>query len=108
MTDSSPATPAENPPDTAEAPLDFDVVLRGYDRAQVMSLLETMQRSIAEPATGGAITPAQAREGAGFDVVLRGYDRAQVHTAYERLLNRLAHVHGEAVGGPEGEKPAPN
>ncbi|MFD0773607.1 hypothetical protein ACFQZ2_06670 [Streptomonospora algeriensis] len=86
------------------APLEFDVVLRGYDRAQVQSLLETMQRSIAEPAASGAVTPAQARDRAAFDVALRGYERTQVHSAYERLLDRLAEVHGEDSGEPEEQK----
>ncbi|MUL40348.1 hypothetical protein FZ103_04000 [Streptomonospora sp. PA3] len=92
MTDSSPDSPPAAPdtPDAVDGPLDFDVVLRGYDRAQVQALLETMQRSIAAPGTPGALSPAEARDRAEFDVVLRGYDRAQVRAAYDRLLERLS------------------
>ncbi|GAA4897182.1 hypothetical protein [Streptomonospora salina] len=105
MTDLSPEFPVGHQRDVSELRLEFDAVLRGYDRAQVLTLLETMQRSIADPAADGAVTPAQARERAAFDVVLRGYDRGHVHTAFDLLLTRLAEVHGEEPA-PQAPEPA--
>ncbi|MDT0304453.1 hypothetical protein [Streptomonospora wellingtoniae] len=102
MTDSSPEsrpTAPSNPAEAADLPLEFDVVRRGYDRRQVLTLLETLQRSLDDPAAPGAVTPREARDRAAFDMVLRGFDRAQVDAAFERLLESLAAVRGEDGGG---------
>ncbi|QBI52123.1 hypothetical protein [Streptomonospora litoralis] len=99
MTDSSPTPEASR--DAADAPLEFDVVLRGYDRSQVETLLEAVLRTIAEPASPHAVTLDEARSLASFDVVLRGYDRTQVHAACERLLERLAAARSTEGAAPQ-------
>ncbi|MFC4865021.1 hypothetical protein [Streptomonospora arabica] len=105
MTDSSPEfRPSAPSKPAADVPLEFDVVLRGYDRRQVLTLLETLQRSVDDPAAPGTVTPREARDRAAFDLVLRGFDRAQVDAAFERLMESLTAVRGEETGAaPEGE-----
>ncbi|MEV2274673.1 hypothetical protein AB0I72_03720 [Nocardiopsis sp. NPDC049922] len=77
----------------------FDVLLRGYDRAQVDALVSRAYATLLDgtlPTRTFALDPLLRLDGADpitarelraarIDVVLRGYDRAQV----EGLLNSL-------------------
>jgi DivIVA domain-containing protein len=69
--------------------IDFSVVLRGYDRAQVDKVLNPAVTALD---SGDARQRAAARDAlhsSAFDVVLRGYDRAQVEEAVETLEREL-------------------
>lgn len=72
----------------------FDIVLRGYDRAQVDQFV-----ALLRAADGDTSAPAPAREGVrlpgtyaapAFDVVLRGYDRTRVDPVVRRVVATLA------------------
>ncbi|MEU4623650.1 DivIVA domain-containing protein [Actinoplanes sp. NPDC023801] len=69
---------------------DFTVVLRGYDRAQVDSVIGQGFDALDEGS--GPAKRAAARDAlraASFDVVLRGYDRDQVDKAVRKLRGEL-------------------
>ncbi|MBB6173948.1 cell division septum initiation protein DivIVA [Nocardiopsis mwathae] len=78
------------PPDAVE----FDVVMRGYDRDQVIGLFTEAHTSIEALEAGNSndsgLTADDLRSRANdFDVVLRGYDRGQVNWMVETLAQRL-------------------
>jgi DivIVA domain-containing protein len=62
----------------------FDLVLRGYHRAQVDAYLGALEAAIARlrhnPNAAGLPVPEV------FDIVLRGYDRAQVDDRVAELV----------------------
>lgn len=74
------------------APAAFDVVLRGYEREQVDTLVADLQDARA-PTQQGSPTTVTAEEAlrrlAALDVVMRGYDRRQVSQVVERLAAGL-------------------
>lgn len=65
--------------------VDFTIVLRGYDRAQVEALLRQVDEALMSGDLALREAAAEAVRGATFQVALRGYDRAQV----DRLIRRL-------------------
>ncbi|MFL1437323.1 DivIVA domain-containing protein [Nocardiopsis protaetiae] len=102
---------AAEAPAAAEQPLTFpafDVVLRGYDRAQVSDLLDrafaTLTARTGAPSPVGVpagtppITSAELAS-ARFDVVLRGFHRTQVASVLNDLAQRIAR--SEARSGRE-------
>jgi DivIVA domain-containing protein len=79
-------------PATTPAP-GFTVVLRGYDRAQVDSLVARAQRALDEPPGPQRAAARAELDGAAFIMVLRGYHRGEVDEHLRQLAARLG-------GGP--------
>ncbi|MGA4540973.1 hypothetical protein ACPA54_13375 [Uniformispora flossi] len=76
-------------PDPPESP-EFDLVRRGYDRAQVDARVAEVQRALA--GSRSTVDTAQLRaDGAanGLTIVRRGYDRTQVDTWFADAADRL-------------------
>ncbi|WP_052745431.1 DivIVA domain-containing protein [Allosalinactinospora lopnorensis] len=74
---------------TSHPPVEFAVILRGYNRKQVDVLLDRISISLAEGSeTLGGITADEARAHS-FDIALRGYDRRQVEEHLETLIADL-------------------
>jgi hypothetical protein len=70
--------------------LDFTIVLRGYDRQEVDTVLGSATASLRDG--GDSAQRAAARDllkSAEFGVVLRGYDRSQVDVTVKKLLKEL-------------------
>ena len=66
---------------------EFDVVLRGYDRPQVDTVIEDALRALVSP--GAATITADRLRAAELDVVFRGYDRNQVADYLDLLADRI-------------------
>ncbi|MET3425234.1 hypothetical protein BJ973_004446 [Actinoplanes tereljensis] len=67
---------------------DFLTVLRGYEKRQVDTLINSADAAL----TGDAAQRAVAREAlrtAKFEIALRGYDRLEVDKAVQALLREL-------------------
>jgi hypothetical protein len=70
--------------------LDFTIVLRGYDRQEVDTVLGSATATLGDG--GDSAQRAAARDllkSAEFGVVLRGYDRSQVDVTVKKLLKEL-------------------
>jgi DivIVA domain-containing protein len=72
---------------------EFSVVLRGYDRTQVDTLLQRAGEAVrsTDPALRASVA-AQLRE-PKLSVVLRGYERREVNSVLDRLRAVLETVH---------------
>jgi DivIVA domain-containing protein len=74
--------------------LDFSIVIRGYDRAQVDALVAQVEGTLGrEPLTGAPIDLKRFRW-VEFDVVVRGYDRFEVDGMMRRYRRELAEHEG--------------
>lgn len=81
-TRTSPEVPAAAPA--------FDIVRRGYDRAEVDARVADVQRALASRRM--AVDTARLRAAGsanGLTIVRRGYDRAQVETWFANAADRL-------------------
>ncbi|WP_067600180.1 hypothetical protein [Nocardiopsis listeri] len=76
-----------NPPAPALPEPEFDLVLRGFHRAQVADVIEQGLRALASPAS--ATISAERLRSPEFDVVLRGLDHQQVLDYLDLLADRL-------------------
>lgn len=65
--------------------VDFTVVLRGYDRAQVDALLRQVNEALASEDLARREAAADAVRDATFEVTWRGYHRQQVDHFIRRL-----------------------
>ncbi|MFD3688964.1 hypothetical protein ACFWTE_29595 [Nocardiopsis sp. NPDC058631] len=107
-------TSAQPPARLSASPV-FDVVLRGFNRAQVDDLIDRTSFTVAV-LTGSPVysdtpfpelpeeqrpAPISAEElrTAGLDLVLRGYDRAQVRDVLSGLVERLSDAESRASRG---------
>ncbi|MGH9210496.1 MAG: hypothetical protein ACRD2C_07405 [Acidimicrobiales bacterium] len=70
---------------------DFTIVLRGYERTQVDTYIDTLRRALAR---GDALSGVSAMP--DFTIVLRGYERTQVDAYLQRLI--LRSTASEAMG----------
>jgi hypothetical protein len=78
----------------------FDVVLRGYDRAAVDALVAAVDAAGAAPER----IDAAAMQRGGLPIVLRGYDRAQVDAWLARRLVAqpgTGEAESSVIAGPE-------
>ncbi|MEU5989676.1 DivIVA domain-containing protein [Spirillospora sp. NPDC047418] len=71
------------------------VVLRGYDRTQV----DTLLRRVSQALDGGPPISAEEVRGTRFDVVLRGYDSRSVDELLRECIRELQ------ARAPIGERP---
>lgn len=63
----------------------FPVVMRGYDRVQVDTLMERIEATLRD---GGELTADEVRE-TRFDIVLRGYDQRIVDESMYECIRAL-------------------
>jgi DivIVA domain-containing protein len=94
--------PEGTPPITAAelAAVEFDVVLRGFDRTQVADWFDGVARELAALESRNGDAPASPAPGPPvaepplsrpkFDVVLRGYERTQVSDLLDRAFATLS------------------
>ncbi len=67
----------------------FATVLRGYDRAQVDTMVERVRTGLDNPDPGVRGQLAELLRRPGFAIVLRGYDRRQVDAYLAHILGIL-------------------
>jgi DivIVA domain-containing protein len=68
----------------------FTVVLRGYDVAEVDSMLERIQKAVASTDHALRASVRGERNNPAFNVRLRGYDRIAVDEYLRQAVDRLA------------------
>jgi DivIVA domain-containing protein len=68
---------------------EFDVVLRGYDRAAVDRLVEQIGRALAADSAVARAEAATALREAAFAVRFRGYARQQVDAFLQQAAQQL-------------------
>jgi DivIVA domain-containing protein len=70
--------------------IDFTVVLRGYDTAEVDVLVQRVEQALVSSDPQLRAAAQDELRGATFRVRLRGYDRAQVDQYLVRAVDALA------------------
>jgi DivIVA domain-containing protein len=74
-------------------PIEFDVVLRGYDRRQVDAVVQRAALALgsSDPALRAAVR--DELRSTRLNITLRGFDRLQVDTFVQRTVAVLDAVH---------------
>jgi DivIVA domain-containing protein len=70
--------------------MEFDVVLRGYDRAEVEAAVQLVAAALGSDSAEQRAAARQELRDLRFSLRLRGYDRAQVDSFIRKASSQLA------------------
>jgi len=69
--------------------VEFEVVLRGYDRAEVDAVVQRVEEALNSDSAEVRASVRQELRGLSFSVRLRGYDRPQVDSYIREASSQL-------------------